>query len=196
MRIPQCLLVLACVLLGGCNAVIADHPLFVEADRSTTLVLEDGLWYRVDSECEVDLSKPRASWPNCADWMIFKDSKAIKSSDVKADEETEDLMLVDGNPPLIQARVRTNGSATVYGFLALEPIKRSASGKLILVDVWAVPCGTQEAGAGPSAKITPYPGISEECRTDSSEAVRAAAPKGRKSDEDLVRWQWVRAEAP
>lgn len=196
MRIPQCLLVLACVLLGGCNAVIADHPLFVEADRSTTLSLEDGIWYRVDPECDVDLAKPRADWPNCADWMIFKDSRAILSSDPKADEETEDLMLVDGNPPLIQARVRTNGSATVYGFLALEPVKRSASGKLILVDVWAVPCGTQEAGAGPSAKITPYPKISEECRTDSAEAVRAAAPKGRKSDEDLVRWQWVRAEGP
>ena len=196
MRVPHILLVLACVLVSGCNAVIADRPLFAEAQRSTTLMLEDGLWVRVDSECDVDLAKPKESWPNCADWMIFSGSKAIKSSDPKADEDTMDMMLVDGDPPLIQAQVRTNGSATVYGFLALEPIKRSPSGKLTLLDVWIVPCGTQEAGAGPSAKITPFPGISEECRTNSTEAVRAAAPKGRKGAEDLVRWQWVRSEAP
>ena len=196
MRLPHILLVLAWVFASGCNAVLADRPLFLESQRSTALMLEDGLWVRVDSECDVDLAKPRASWPICADWMIFSGSKAIKSSDPKADEETQDLMLVDGNPPLIQVPLRTNGTATDYGFLALEPIKRSPSGKLILLDVWVVPCGTQEAGAGPSAKITPFPGISEECRTDSADAVRAAAPKGRKGDEDLVRWQWVRAEAP
>ena len=196
MRVPHMLLVVACVLVSGCNAVMADHPLFAESQRSTTLKLEDGLWYRVDSECDVDLAKPRDTWPHCADWMIFAGSKAVKASDTEPGEEAEDLLFVDGNPPLIQAKVRTNGSETVYGFLALEPKMRSASGKLILLDVWPVPCGTQEAGAGPSAKITPYPGISEECRTDSTDAVRAAAPKGRTSNKDLVRWQWVRAESP
>lgn len=196
MRLPHILLVLACVLASGCNAVMADHPLFPETQRSTALMLEDGLWFRVDSECDVDLFKPKETWPNCADWMIFSGSKAVRSSDAKADEETEDLLLVDGDPPLIQARVRTNGSETVYGFLGLEPIKRSPSGKLVLLDVWVVPCGTQEPGSGPSGKIEPYPGISVECRTDSAEAVRAAAPKGRTSDKGLVRWQWVRAEAP
>ncbi len=110
MRIHVLLLVSICAALSACNAAISDHPMFAEGDRSSKISLEDGLWFLVKPDCEIALVQPKESWPKCADWVIFSSNKAIKGSDAKPDQGPEDLFIVDGKPPLIQAKIETNGS--------------------------------------------------------------------------------------
>jgi len=196
MRIHLLLLVAVCAVLSACNAALSDHPMFVEAERSSKISVEDGLWYLVKEECEITFTQPKESWPKCADWVIFSRNKSVKSSDNKPDEQPQDLFIVDGKPPLIQAKVEANGSKQAYGFLALEAKSFSPSGRITGAKVWMVPCGIDEAPEGANPKIKPYPGFSEDCQPSSTEALRAAASKGPAKTTDVVEWRWVRAEAP
>lgn len=192
--IARALLLLLCAALGACNVALSEQPLFPEAQRSTKLVLEEGLWLMADDECEIDTAKPRKTWPSCADWMVLKGGKVAIVSDTEPGEEPLEVFIVDGNPPLIQGKIRTNGARTLYGYLVIETVAFSPANKLTAINIWPVPCGTQDSKGGPGAKITPYPGFGEECYTTSVHALRAAAAKGRAPDHDVVQWRWIRAE--
>ena len=59
--------------------------------------------------------------------------------------------------------------------------------------------GLRHPGTGKCGKSQdhPYPGFSEECRTTSIDALRAAASKERAADDtETVIWRWLRAETP
>lgn len=170
--------------------------MFAEAQRSSKLSLEDGLWYLVKPDCTFEAAQPKESWPKCVDWVILRDHTAVKSSDTKPGEAPQDLFIVDGKPPLIQAKIDTNGSKEVYGFLALEARTRSPSGRITSADVWMVPCGIDQSASGATPQIKPYPGFTQDCRPTSVDALRAAAAKGPAQGSDVVQWKWVRAEAP
>ena len=196
MRFSNLLLLAACAAVSACNMAMSDKPMFAEAERSSALVLEDGLWFRVDPDCDVDVAGPKDKWPECADWVIISGSKAVKSSDTKsADEEPQDVFIADGMPPLIQAKIEANGSPSGYGFLAFEPKGHSPAGRITDLEAWPVACGAEAGEAGTTAKITPYPGFSDECRAESVQALRSAAGKGRSPSAELAEWKWVRAEA-
>jgi len=183
-------------LLGACNVAMSDMPLFADAQRSSTLLLEDGIWTLDKPDCAADLAKPRKDWPACVDWMIVGGNKALLGSDSKPGDGPEDILIVDGKPPLLQAKVTTSGSPPTWGYLVFHPQVVSKAGTITAVEVWAVACGTQEPGGGASPKIHPYPGFNEECRTTSVDALRAAASKARAADTETVTWRWVRAEKP
>ena len=182
--------------LGACNAALSDHPMFPESERSSKLVLEDGVWVLVKPDCTVDAAKLPDSWPNCADWVIFNHNAAVKSSDKKSDDGPEDVFIVDGKPPLIQAKMKMNGTDVVYGFLALDAVSFSKAGKITDGKVWMVPCGIDEATEGATPKVRPYPGFSEDCMPQSVAALRAAAVKGPSKPSDVAEWKWVRVATP
>jgi hypothetical protein len=190
------LLIAAAAALGACNAAISDHPMFQESERSSKLVLEDGTWLLVEPECDVDTAKPVESWPKCADWIVLSHNVAVKSSDNKPNEEPEDVFIVEGKPPLIQAKMKMNGSDLVYAFLALEAQAVSPSGKITDGKVWMVPCGIDEAVEGASPKVRPYPGFTEDCMPQTVDALRAAATKGPAKSSDVAEWKWVRPATP
>ena len=180
-------------LLGACNIAVSDKPMFSEEQRSSTLILADGLWVREKPDCEFDRSKPKEKWPKCADWMILKASKAIDGSDMKPEESVEDVFIADGDPPLIQAKIEPKDDKVIYGFLVLKVEQIGPSGKVRSGRAWTVPCGTSQNG---STKISPYPGFSEECMPSSVAALRAAAAKGAAEPDDIVELRWVRDEVP
>jgi hypothetical protein len=196
MRIHSLLLAAICAVLSACNAAMSDHPMFAEAERSSRISLEDGLWYLVKPDCEITIAQPKESWPKCADWVIIRANTAIKGSDTKPDQGPEDLFIVDGKPPLIQAKVEANGSKDAYGFLALEAQSFSRSKRITSAKVWMVPCGIDEATEGATPKVTPYAGFTKDCMPETVKALRAAAAKGPAKSTDVVEWRWVRAEAP
>jgi hypothetical protein len=183
------------LLLGACNVAMSDKPLFGDAQRSSALVLEDGIWTLDEPDCKADLGKPRKDWPNCVDWIIVGGSKALVGSDSKPGDGPEDILIVDGNPPLLQAKVTTSGSPPTWGYLVFHSLGNSKTGRVTAVEVWPVACGTQEGNAA-NPKIHPYPGFSEECRTTSIDALRAAAARERPADTETVTWRWLRPEAP
>jgi hypothetical protein len=128
--------------------------------------------------------------------VIVSQSKAVLGSDSKPGDGPEDILIVDGKPPLLQAKVTTTGSPPAWGYLVFHPQVVSKTGRITTVQAWAVACGTEEPRGGNSPKIHPYPGFDENCRTTSVEAVRAAASRERAPDTETVTWKWLRAEAP
>ena len=193
MRIPSWPLLFLCATLSACNVAMSDRPLFAEAQRSTTLILEDGLWLMVDANCEVDSAKDKAGWPKCANWVILKNNKIRTSSDTKPTEEPKNIFIVDGTPPLIQAE--SDDADPEYMFIAIESLTNSPARRIVSLNAWPVPCGIQDSKKGPSAKVAPYPGFDEKCRTKSVEALRAAAARGREPGTEVVQFRWVRFES-
>lgn len=182
-----------CAALGACNMATSNEPLFADAQRSSALFLQDGLWTHEDPECSVDVSKPKTDWPKCAGWIIVKDSKIVAGSEMKPDEGAQDVFMVDGKPPLIQALVKVNGgeSKSFYGYLVLRPMDRSAAGRITRLEIWPVPCGTTKA----SGDVSPYPGFDKDCRTKSIKALRSAASKPMSAEITPIPLKWVRAGA-
>jgi hypothetical protein len=187
---------LVCAALSACNIATSDKPLFAEAQRSSEIVLEDGLWAHVGSDCTVDIAGPKENWPKCAEWMVLKGSKVIAGIDMKADEKPQDVFIVDGKPALIQALVTVKGTdspdlASFYGYFVIQPKARSAADRVNEVVVWPVPCGTAKA----DGKVAPYPGFNEDCRTKSIPALWAAAAKDPPADMPPMAFKWIRADA-
>jgi hypothetical protein len=193
MRAANCILLFACAALGACNMAMSEKPLF--ADRSSSVLLQDGLWTRPDSKCIADLTQPKEKWPKCAGWMLLKDSKVVAGSDMKPDEGAQDVFIVDGKPVLVQAVIKMSGperSESFYGYFILEPKDRSSDGRVTAIEFWPVPCGTTK----PDGSVSPYPGFDKDCRTTSVPALRDAAARPRGAEVEPMLLKWVRAEAP
>ena len=194
MGLRQITVLAVLVLLSACNVAMSDKPLFAEDRRSSRLLLEDGIWTLAKDECVANLSKPRTDWPSCVDWVIISHNKAVLGSDSNPDEGAEDVFIVDGKPPLLQARVTSKGDAPFYAYLVFRPAVVSPAGRVSTAEVWTVACGTPEPGN--ASKINPYPGFTEHCRTTSIAALRAAANRERPQSNDIATWKWLRAEKP
>jgi hypothetical protein len=192
MRLPF-VLVFACAALSACNIAMSEKPLFTQ--RSSTVILEDGLWTRSDPKCSADLTKAKKQWPKCAGWLLLKSSKVVRGSDMKDDEEAQDVFIVDGRPVLVQALIKMSGperSDNIYGYFILEPKDHSKAGRVTAIEFWPVPCGVDK----PDGKVTPYQGFDQDCRTTSAAVVRAAAARPRGPNVEPMLLKWVRAEAP
>jgi hypothetical protein len=195
MRASNLLLLCVCAALSACNMALSDKPLFAEPQRSSSVLLEDGLWTRPDPKCAADLSRPRQQWPKCAGWLILKNSKVVAGSDMKPDEGAQDVFIVDGKPVLIQAVIKMSGperSEMFYGYFALDPQARSSAGRVTAVLVWPVACGVTKS----DGKVLPYAGFDKDCRTSSVSALRAAAAKPLNAEAKPMLLKWVRTEAP
>jgi len=59
------------LLLGACNRVHSDQPLFFADMAPEAPRLRDGLWIieNGDEPCRFDAARPVTRWPDCADWM-------------------------------------------------------------------------------------------------------------------------------
>jgi len=182
--------ILACLALGACNAAISDHPMFLDTERSAKVVPADGLWLLMDPDCKMDRTQPAAAWPKCAHWVIHRGNRIEKSSDPKPEEIPDTVLIVDGDPPLIQAAMDPKDEKPLWVFLAFEPLRRSADGKVVAAKMWMVPCGVAENNY--AAKIKPYEGFSEECMPSTVTALRAAVAKGPADPEDVAEWDWIR----
>nr|NUR38400.1 hypothetical protein [Sphingomonas sp.] len=193
MRAFKCIVLFVCTALGACNMTMSGKPLF--GQRSSSVILQDGLWTRPDAKCAADLSQPKEKWPKCAGWMLLKDSKVVAGSDMKPDEGAQDVFIVDGKPVLVQAVIKMSGperSESFYGYFILEPKARSSEGRVTAIEFWPVSCGTTKQ----DGSVSPYPGFDKDCMTTSVPALRAAAEKPRDADVEPMSLKWVRAETP
>jgi hypothetical protein len=192
MRASYGLLLCMCAALTACNMALSEKPLF--AERSSTIRLSDGLWAGSDPKCTVDLSSPKQQWPKCAGWFVLENSKVVAGSDMKPDEGAQDVFVVDGKPPLVQAVIKMSGperSESYYGYFILEPKDRSSDGRITAVELRPVPCGVEKT----NGNIAPYPGFDKDCKTTSVPALRAAAARPPGASVEPMLMKWVRAEA-
>jgi hypothetical protein len=181
------MLPLAVLALSACNMAFSEKPLFAPDQRSSALVLENGLWVAVEVDCQVDFDTSKESWPECAKWAVVSGNKIVKPQ-----SDAQDVFMIDGKPPIIQGDY-SNKRKKVYAFIGFEPKAFSPPGRIVALEMWPIPCGTFEDG---SAKVRPFPGFSDECYAESMNAVRLAASKPPPVRAHVIHWKWVRPDGP
>ena len=181
----------AASLLSACNMVISETAMFAEAERSR-LAPRDGIWVGDNDECRFDSNRAESDWPECAMWVVVRDSgRKLEVSDGKKQSQHLRSLFAAGEPAIIEAQwtddAKTPATVT-YGYYALEPQPAEPDGRFIRATVWPVECGIQSG-----SDIRPFPGITPECRPTSKNAIRGAALSSRRA-EQIERWRWLRAE--
>ena len=74
-------------MLGACNMVISETPMFDESDRASVIV-KDGIWLSAANDCDFDPTPPEAKWPECAVWVVVrKNGREMLMSDGRPDAE-------------------------------------------------------------------------------------------------------------
>ena len=182
---------LACLLplLGACNMVISETPMFGEKDAAS-LSPRPGIWLAEDPECPLDATLPEAKWPKCAMWLVVSGSGEAALVDGKGQRQEARYIIAKGAPPIVQVLWRDEAKEdgkTFYVFLGLEP--NILDGEFLAATTWEVKCGTKDPA---DTDIKPYPGIAAECRPSSQEAIRSAALASCLTAEMAMTWRWLR----
>lgn len=129
-------------------------------------------------------------------WIIARNSgRELLLGDGKGQTQHIGALFAAGTPVIVQGKwvdEAKEPGTTHYGFDGLEPQQVGPDERFTAALTWAVECGIQEKG---QSDIRPFPGISAECRPTSKDAIRAAAVSSRRADQ-IIRWRWLRAEAP
>jgi hypothetical protein len=198
---------IAAGLLGGCNLVYSERPLFSASDAAGAPALRPGLWARPEADCAFDETKPVADWPDCANGLVFRPDMAF---DPKKPGETAAYVLAAGDPRVFQAPFKTGqGEQIGYIYLGVEPAKLDGQGRITAFEAWPAQCGPpppKPASAKPDAMPTaeglvtkaPLPGLKLDAKTgmclaDSQEPVRRSAKASRAwADKGPALARWVR----
>jgi hypothetical protein len=181
--------------LAACNMLISETAMFSNDDRARILP-QDGIWLSQEKDCEVDGALPESAWPDCALWVVVRESGTdILVMDGKGQSESIGGLVATGDPLILQGRWTDTAKSphrSFYGFYGIDPQKIDQDGRLLAVSVWPIECGTQ---SGANEGIKPFPGIGSDCHAPSKDAIRAAARLSRRPGQ-IRQWQWLRREAP
>ena len=198
------------LLLGGCNRVHSEQPLFFASDAPDAPRLRDGLWViETDDDCRFNAGKPVNRWPDCADWMLVRNGEILGFDPPGKDEPTGGgewttipYVLAAGAPLVLQLATTEDGKLD-HQYFGVKPTAGSAASIAAVVS-WPVLCGPPPPKAAKGEKrrfvtLQPLPGLTltdESCTTDSAEAVRNAAGPSRGWSDDLGKARWVRDAYP
>jgi hypothetical protein len=203
-------LALAASALSACNIVATKQPLFTQADASPHH-LRDGVWEpKPDSDkCVFDESTPVDSWPECVDPVLVRNGELLswqRGAKVWKSDDTSKVLIVAGDPLILQLYDKPEQSDPVYLYAGLDP-KFDAEGRIIAFQAWPVVCGPPPPPA-PGQKAsddalaagtkTPFPGMTmdekgQSCTTTDPAALRNAARASRALvKKDLPAMRWIR----
>jgi len=188
------LLALLQPLLGACNMVISEAPLFSDEDAAN-LRPREGVWVGDDPDCKFDSSLSESRWPGCAMWIVARPQGELLLQNGKGEGQPGRFVIAKDQPPVVQLLWRDEAKEdgkTFYVFFGLEPGQVQTDGTFVTAFSWDVMCGVKDPS---SSEIEPYPGITPECRPSSKDAVRSAALASRANAEMAMRWRWLRPEA-
>ena len=156
---------IALALVGGCNVVITDKPLFTQADVTGAPPLRPGVWsFFHEAGCKVDESQPYATWPDCSGGGVVRDGEVAGRDKKSGALERMPLIIASGDPRILQVQIKidvsagaeatasggaqASASATAqspreqpYGYAGLKPTKFDGQGRITAFRFWPVQCG-------------------------------------------------------
>jgi hypothetical protein len=186
--------VLVGLMLGGCNFVGSEQPLFGHADAVGAPALRPGIWVvdEPDGQCQPNYSKPVGRWKDCAQWFLVREGD-IASIDGDDTWTTTSFIIASGAPAVLQIGPDAD---RLYFYLGLRPLLRDKDGRTTGFMAFYALCGPpnpkHEARDGKDelkptsldplqlpATLTPLPGLAfsedrQNCLASDSAAVRRA----------------------
>lgn len=188
-----------CAALSACNMAVSDHPMLAGEPRSP-LELKDGVWLAEDKDCKVNTERPARRWPKCADWFLIRQGKIVGAPGAKPGELPVDIIIADGQPPLLEFPLKEEDETTAkgYAYIALEAVRFDPVGAATELRLWPVACGVEEHSEGVQDNIRHFPGMDKDCHPASVAVLRTAAaagPQGQGDNRKKGGLRWVRARA-
>jgi hypothetical protein len=121
----------ATALLGGCNMVLTEKPMFTVADGAGAPAIRPGVWRDQKPGCDFDEGLPQDKWPKCA-------------SASPGPGEQPFWVEVSGDPLILQFPLHLpygKAADDSYLYAAFRPLKLDAQGRVIAMKRWPVRCG-------------------------------------------------------
>lgn len=145
------------MLLGSCNLVTSQRPLFGLKDAAPAYLAEPGIWVVDDAACIFDLTRPVRTWPNCAQHLSVPSRGRLVFGPNK---DGSRLLVAASEPLIIQLDQKDPSGGALY--LAARVMERSERGRATALQYWLVQCGpapplSERQGSYVSA--TPWPGL-------------------------------------
>ena len=100
-----------------------------------------GLAQRPSDGCAVDVAKPAAQWPDCADWTLVAQGRIVRTrlSGRRAPRRaSEPFVLAAGDPRVLQEPATDNPG--FYRFTAVRPLQSDRDGRITAAETWLVVC--------------------------------------------------------
>jgi len=122
--------------------VLSHHALFQRADPQSAPPLREGVWLTMPVDgCAVDVAKPAAQWPECADWTLIAQGRIVRIKFFRRHAPrlaSVPFILAAGDPRVLQEPATVNPGA--YQFTVVHPVQIDAEGKITAVETWSVVC--------------------------------------------------------
>lgn len=196
---------LAAISVAACNGMVtSERPLFTAADSRGAPVLKNGVWAWIHAAgCQIDPKAEITAWPKCADPFLVKDGR-LTALDAGRGERSAALLLVAGDPPLIQVddTVGADSSGAVV-YTGLRTTQIDAKGGAAAFHPWVVLCVPPEKGSSPPVDpkdVLPGFALSSggDCRVDDPGKVREAAKASEAwaSQDEPLAALWIRSGPP
>lgn len=194
------------LLLGACNRVQTDHPLFFASDAADAPRLRDGLWViDGDDKCHVDTRGPVNRWPECAQWMLVRGGEILGyEADVGQPGEWDRIpfVLAEGDPVVLQIEQIEDGKPD-FQYFGLEG-ERAADGRFVAFSIWPALCGppppeTPKGEKPRYATLEPLPGmtiVGDNCTAEAQGPVLVSAWASRPWTVEVMRLRWIRETYP
>lgn len=157
--------------LSACNMVVTTEPTFLAEDQGRP-ALREGLWVNEEKDCQFDIKAPAAKWPECAHWIVVRDS-AMTGVSEKGEAFKVPFILAAGDPRVLQIRIEEDDKKTadgktpaIYLYMGLKPLKTDKDGRITSYRGWMVQCGppppkdAKKPDGNPRyGTLTPSPGM-------------------------------------
>ena len=208
----------ALLVLGGCNTVYSEKPLFTAEDAAGAPPLKPGLWmtYQLegDEPCRFDFNRPVRKWPDCVSWVLVREGDVLQFGDNGKERVwiSHAYILAAGQPRILQTTWLSSGadhegSGTNSQFSAVVPIGHDESGRISDYRTWEAQCGPPNAtqyppDSGPHpTTLAPLPGLvmnedGNSCEAKDREAVRRSVAATEAWDTNRNAAHWVRESRP
>lgn len=129
----------AALILGGCNMVYAEHPLFTAADAAGAPALRPGIWSKRAADCVFDAARPISEWPECADPVLITPDRI---GDPGKPDKQGGYVLAGGDPRVMQMELTLDADKPpIWIFVGLKPLKSDTEGRITEARTWIVLCG-------------------------------------------------------
>jgi hypothetical protein len=152
------ILIAAALMLGGCNLVVSQTPVFQAADASGAPPFKPGLWASPDPGCDFKESAPFDAWPKCANGSEIRPDAIMATVDPSAVTATSDnkaasgpkkiamqYVLAAGDPRVMQVDLHIPeaglGQLGFFYFVAVKPTRFDDDGRITAAQLWPIQCG-------------------------------------------------------